>query len=157
MAWLTKGTDNKGGHQVENIDPVVESTIKAMRSELGITSVAAAGYCLGAKYVVRFLRPGLIDVGFGAHPSFVDVEELNAMTGPLSIAAAEHDEIFPAEKRRLTEDTLLAHKEKLPYQISLFSGTSHGFAVRGDTTIKQVAFAKRSAFVQAVQWFEEYL
>ncbi|KAI0440607.1 dienelactone hydrolase [Xylaria telfairii] len=157
MAWLTKGTDNKGSHLPDRVDPVVDATIKAMRSEWGITRLAAAGYCFGAKYVVRFLRPGQIDVGFGAHPSFIEVDELKSMGGPLSIAAAETDEIFPSDKRHETEETLVTLKDKLPYQITLYSGTSHGFAVRGDTSIKEVAFAKKSAFVQGVQWFEEYL
>ncbi|KAH9988768.1 dienelactone hydrolase [Xylariaceae sp. FL0662B] len=137
MAWLTKGTDNKGSHLPDRVDPVVSSIIKVMRTELGITKLGAAGYCFGAKPVVRFLKHGQIDVGFCAHPSFV--------------------EIFPVEKRRETEDLLIAHKDKLPYQINLYSGTVHGFAVRGDTSVKQIAFAKTAAFVQAVQWFEEYL
>jgi hypothetical protein len=43
-----------------------------------------------AKYVVRFLKPeeGKVDVGYIAHPGFVELEELSAITGPLSIAAA---------------------------------------------------------------------
>lgn len=34
------------------------------------------------------MKPGLIDVGYTAHPSFVTHEELGAINGPLSIAAA---------------------------------------------------------------------
>lgn len=34
------------------------------------------------------MKPGLIDVGYTAHPSFVTHEELGAIDGPLSIAAA---------------------------------------------------------------------
>ena len=79
--------------------------------------IGAVGYCFGAKYVVRHLRPdlGKLDAGYCAHPSFVEDEELKDMKGPLSIAAAETDLIFPNEKRHHTEDVL---KElKLPYQI----------------------------------------
>jgi dienelactone hydrolase len=71
--------------------------------------------------VVRHLRPdlGKLDAGYTAHPSFVDEEELKDMKGPLSIAAAETDQIFPNEKRHRTEDIL---KElKLPYQIKYVS------------------------------------
>lgn len=40
--------------------------------------------------MVRFLRPeeGKVDVGYIAHPGFVELDELSAITGPLSIAAA---------------------------------------------------------------------
>ena len=34
------------------------------------------------------LQPGLFDVSYIAHPGFVDIEELQAIQGPLSIAAA---------------------------------------------------------------------
>jgi hypothetical protein len=47
---------------------------------------------LQAKYVVRFLHPaekGIgIDVGYVAHPSWVEASELSAIQGPLSISAA---------------------------------------------------------------------
>lgn len=90
-----------------------------------------------------------------AHPSFVTEEELAAIGGPLSIAAAETDEIFPTEKRHKSEEILITTKQ--PYQVNLYSGTSHGFAVRGDPTIKVERFAKEQAFFQAITWFEEYL
>lgn len=96
-----------------------------------------------------------IDVGCMAHPSFVDAEEIKKMTAPLSIAAAETDEIFPAEKRRETEDILKGMK--LPYQISLYSGVEHGFAVRGDPNKRETKFAKEAAFLQHVQWFDEHV
>ncbi|KAK3684327.1 Alpha/Beta hydrolase protein [Podospora appendiculata] len=157
MSWMTKGTDNKGSHLPERVDPVVEAVITAIRSELGITRLAAAGYCFGAKYVVRFLKPGQIDVGYLAHPSFVQPEELKAIKGPVSIAAAETDDIFPAPKRHESEVILASHSDKVPYQINLYSGTAHGFSVRGDTSVPQIAYAKKAAFLQAVQWFQEHL
>jgi hypothetical protein len=57
---------------------------------------------------VRHLRPdlGKFDAGYVAHPSFVEEDELRDMKGPLSIAAAETDSIFPAEKRHRTEEVL---------------------------------------------------
>lgn len=106
---------------------------------------------------MRFLRPSksAIDVGYCAHPSFVEVAELEAMTGPLAISAAETDSIFPEEKRHETEVVL--KKMGLPYQINLYSGVQHGFAVRADLANQQARYAKESAFLQALQWFEEYL
>ncbi|KAF2722306.1 alpha/beta-hydrolase [Polychaeton citri CBS 116435] len=143
-------------HTTAHVDPIIETTIKGIKEELGVKKIAAAGYCFGGKYVARFLAKGRgVDVGYTAHPSFVDVEELQGITGPFSIAAAETDTIFPAEKRRESEDIL--QRMDVPYQISLYSGVEHGFSVRGDVSKQQVRFAKEAAFLQAVQWFDEYL
>jgi dienelactone hydrolase len=81
MAWV-------GTHPIDSVDPIVEKTIKGLKS-LGAENIGAVGYCFGAKYVVRFLAQGRgVDAGFIAHPSFVSAEELEASKGPLSIAAA---------------------------------------------------------------------
>jgi dienelactone hydrolase len=106
------------------------------------------------QYVARHYKDG-INVGFMAHPSFVDEEELQSITGPLSIAAAETDQIFPAEKRHKSEEIL--QKVGQPYQITLYSGVSHGFAVRCDLSVKIQKWSKEQAFNQAVQWFDAWL
>lgn len=145
------------GHQPPSIDRIVDATIVELRTKYNTKKIGAAGYCFGAKYVVRHLRPdqGKIDVGYAAHPSFVEEDELSDIKGPFSIAAAETDSIFPAEKRHKSEEILA--KVKQPYQVTLFSGVQHGFAARGDITDKIQKFAKEAAFLQAVQWFDEYL
>lgn len=53
-------------------------------------------------------------------------------------------------------ETLLRALGK-PFQISLFSGVAHGFAVRGNLSNKVERFAKEQAFFQAVQWFDTWL
>ncbi|KAJ5476763.1 hypothetical protein N7475_002492 [Penicillium sp. IBT 31633x] len=147
-AWLPK-------HQPANVEPPLESTIKYVRETFGVKKLGAVGYCFGGKYVVRYLQPGKIDVGFTAHPSFVTHEELGAIKGPLSIAAAETDSIFTTQLRHESEDTLI--KAGQPWNINLFSGVSHGFAVRGDLSVPRQKWAKQQAFCQAIAWFNEYL
>ena len=144
-------------HDPPRIDPIVDATIVELRTVHNIKKVAAVGYCFGAKYVVRHLLPGSgkIDIGFVAHPSFVDEQELEEIQGPLSIAAAEEDAIFPAEKRHKSEEIL--KKVKQPYQINLYSGVQHGFAVRADLKEKASKYAKETAFLQALQFFDYYL
>jgi dienelactone hydrolase len=73
----------------------------------------------------------------------------------LSIAAAQSDDIFTTEKRHKSEEILI--KTKLPFQINLYSGVAHGFAVRCDLTKKIEKFSKEQAFLQAVTWFDEHL
>jgi dienelactone hydrolase len=85
----------------------------------------------------------------------VEEEELAGIGGPFAIAAAETDAIFPPEKRHASEAIL--QKTGQPYQVTLYSGVKHGFAVRCDPKIKQERFAKAQAFLQAVTWFDEWL
>jgi dienelactone hydrolase len=123
----------------------------------GLQKIAAVGYCFGAKYVVRHLHPkqNKLDVGYVAHPSFVEADELKAIGGPFSISAAETDQIFPAEKRH--ESEIILKETGLPYQINLYSGVVHGFAVRAELSDKVAKYAKENAFLQALAWFEEHL
>lgn len=106
------------------------------------------------QYVVRHFKSG-IDVGYLAHPSFVEENELAAITGPLSVAAAETDPIFTVDQRHKTE--VILREAGYPYQICLFSGTSHGFASRLDASTTAQKFAKEQAFAQAVRWFDVWL
>lgn len=75
---------------------------------------------------MRHLHPhaGKLDAGYIAHPSHVAAEELRGVTGPLSVAAADGDTIFPAEKRR--ESEVILSEIGVPYQINLYCGVSHG-------------------------------
>lgn len=87
-------------------------------------------------------------------------DELKAILGPLSIAAAETDSIFPEEKRHVSEKILkeLSLGElQLGYQMNLYSSVEHGFATRADLSDRRKKFAKEQAFLQAVQWFDHYL
>jgi len=148
MTWLK-------GHPTSRVDPVVEATIKYLKGELGVKKLGSVGYCFGAKYVARFLKKGKLDAGFVAHPSFVDEDEIKGMQGPFSIAAAETDTVFPAEKRHKTEELL--RDMDIPWQINLYSDVQHGFAVRADLSQPRAKWAKEQAFFQAVQWFDEYI
>ncbi|KAL2865529.1 dienelactone hydrolase family protein [Aspergillus lucknowensis] len=142
-------------HSSAVVDPVVEASIKYLRQDLGIKRIGAVGYCFGGKYVCRFLKPGKADAGYTAHPSFVTDEELAAIEGPLSISAAETDSIFTTPLRHKSEEILI--KTGNPWQINLYSGVSHGYAVRADLNDKYQKFAKEQAFCQAVNWFNQHL
>ncbi|UNI16851.1 hypothetical protein JDV02_003247 [Purpureocillium takamizusanense] len=151
--WILHGVPGKHAHIAEYVDPIVVAGIEAMR-DIGIVKIAAVGYCFGAKYVVRHYKSG-IEAGFIAHPSLVEDQELQAITGPLSIAAAEIDNIFPAEMRHKSEEILVKTGQR--YQINLYGGVEHGFAVRRNMDVAVERFARDQAFRQAVTWFDEWL
>ncbi|KAE9986837.1 hypothetical protein EG328_004556 [Venturia inaequalis] len=143
-------------HAFEHVDPIVRAMIGELKGPLKARRIGGVGYCFGAKFVTRFLTgEGGLEAGFVAHPSWVTAREVGGIEGPLCIAAAEIDGVFPPEKRHETE--VILKESGYPYQITLYSGVSHGFAVRGDLSNRQVLFAKEQAFYQAIAWFDEYI
>ncbi|MCJ1312700.1 hypothetical protein MMC25_006376 [Agyrium rufum] len=148
-------------HEVANQLPKIAAVHEYMRKEMGVKKMGAVGYCWGGKYVAKGLNAadkeggGLYAAGFTAHPSFISEEELSGIQGPLSIAAAETDAIFPPDKRHTSEAILKETGQH--YQINLFSGVQHGFAVRADLSSPAAKFAKEQAFYQAIQWFDHHL
>lgn len=76
-------------HTTNATDPVIETTIRYMRDTLCFDRIAVTGYCFGGRYAFRFLQEGRgADIGFAAHPSFLQDSEVLAISGPASIAAA---------------------------------------------------------------------
>ncbi|GAM43992.1 hypothetical protein TCE0_060f19253 [Talaromyces pinophilus] len=142
-------------HVPETIDPIIQESVKYLKEKYNFEKIAAVGYCFGAKYVVRGLGSHSFQVGYVAHPAMVSTEELEAIKWPLAIAAAEVDDIFPVNLRHDSEAILL--KTGVPYQLNLYSGVNHGFAVRCNLSDKRQRYAKNSAFLLALQWFDEIL
>lgn len=83
------------------------------------------------------------------------MKTFEAVADSQRVCKTETDEIFPAPKRHESEAIL--NKMNVPWQINLFSGVVHGFAVRCDLSNRPQKFAKEQAFFQAVTWFDQYL
>ncbi|KIW19411.1 hypothetical protein PV08_03706 [Exophiala spinifera] len=154
-AWLSK-------HGSDTVDPIIDRIINHIRTYLSISKIGGAGYCFGGKgrelsafYVIRFLKASKLDAGYTAHPSFVTDEELERIGKPLSISAAEIDSIFTTELRHRSERILAETSQR--WQINLFSGVTHGFAIRADLKVPQNKFAKEQAFLQSLGWFSSTL
>lgn len=64
---------------------------------------------------------------------------------------SEIDHIFTDELRHKSEGILQKIKQR--WQINLFSGVEHGFAVRADLSVPENVYAKEQAFWQAIAWF----
>lgn len=89
--WLggAKAGGQGAGHGPDTVEPIAKAALKYLQETEGVKRIATVGYCIGAKYVVRSLAHGYgAHVGYVAHPSFVDADEIKAIKGPLSIAAA---------------------------------------------------------------------
>ena len=148
----------KKRHEPHATDPILEKVVRYIHTTYGKdVKIGGAGYCFGGRYVIRLMGAGILDVGVINHPSFFTMEEVGKLGRGKSLAiyAAETDDILPPEKRRETEDVLT--KVGATWMGTVFSGTEHGFSVRGDLTVKEVKFAKERAFQGAVEWFKEWL
>jgi dienelactone hydrolase len=78
----------RGKHGTETVDPIVDGVIKELRTKYGVKKIGTAGYCFGARPAVRFLKKGVTEAAYVAHPSWVQAEEVREIQGPLAIAAA---------------------------------------------------------------------
>jgi len=146
-------------HTQAEVSSIIETTIKYARTTLKAKKVGGAGYCFGGPYVVRSIGKGqkenYLDAGFIAHPGAITDKELIDLDAPLAIAAAETDQSLSTQRRHEIEDILM--KGQLDFQTSLYSGVAHGFAVRANIRNRTQLFAKESAFMQAVLWFDDWI
>jgi dienelactone hydrolase len=82
LTWFPK-------HNVTVADNIIDKTVKYMRGEMGVKKIGAVGYCFGGRYGARVMQEGKgVDAAFIAHPTLLEKAELEAVAGPLSIAAA---------------------------------------------------------------------
>lgn len=144
--WLAR-------HPQAEIDGIIEDTIAYIRTTLSIPKIAAVGYCFGGKYVPRHMTAssGGIDIGFIAHPSNLLPAEIEAISGPISIAAGELDASYNATHRDTAEGILMSNN--VTFEASLYSGAPHGFGVKVDWAVREQRYAKTAAFEQALRWF----
>ncbi|GMM40364.1 hypothetical protein FOG50_01216 [Hanseniaspora uvarum] len=145
-----------GNHSNEITKPIVEKALKAIKEQNPNKKICVIGYCFGAKYAVQQgSKEGIADVVAIAHPSFVTIEEVEALNVPILISCAEIDNQFPADKRVETQAKL--QEIKATYQIDIFSGVSHGFAARGDPNDKNVKYAKEKVFFDQSYFFDYHV
>lgn len=139
-------------HGPEVTGPIVEKFLKGISAESSSSFVGLIGYCFGAKYAIQQIaKNGLGDSAAVAHPSFVTIEEIAAIKKPLLISAAEVDQIYTTELRHATEAKLAEIKAR--YQLTMFSGVSHGFSVRGDLSDPVVRYAAEKTLMDQIHWF----
>ncbi|KAI1634276.1 dienelactone hydrolase [Biscogniauxia mediterranea] len=148
-------TEFLNDHRPEITDPIIATAVDYLYNTAGVTKVVTTGYCFGGRYAFRMLAEGKgVEVGFAAHPSLLEDAEINAITGPFSVAAADGDDMMPPERRAQIEALLLETGRE--YSLALYGGTSHGFGVRANVSDPRQKFGKEEAFFQAVRWFDTW-
>lgn len=138
--------------------------------------LGVAGFCWGGYQSINLCaQPAvvggderLIDAQFCAHPSGLKVptDIVNAVTtfkSAVAVAHAQNDKPLPTAKIEETE-ALLRQKvgtgegeNGFNYQIKIYEGVDHGFAVRAKPGSEVEANAADEAKAQAIEWFKKWL
>ena len=135
-----------------------------------------AGFCWGGYFATNLCtetaveggEERLVDAAFTAHPSFLNapddiVQAVLKHKTPLSVAHAEHDVMMSTEKVEEAEAVLRQKagsgdgENGYHYQVKIYKGVSHGFAVRAKQGDEGEGKAADGAKEQAVRWFKTWL
>ncbi|KAJ7764800.1 dienelactone hydrolase endo-1,3,1,4-beta-D-glucanase [Mycena metata] len=152
LGWLK----NHGNTETR---PPIDKVIAALKAD-GVTSIAAVGYCFGARYVFDLAFENIISVGAVAHPSLLevpaDLEKWAAISkAPLLINSCTDDSRFPHEAQAVADKVFANFAPG--YKREYFEGCTHGFAVRGDLSDPKVKAGKEGAFKATAEWFLKYV
>lgn len=72
----------------------------------------------------------------------------------LRVPCIEIDTLFEPSRRFEVESML--NQTAHPYQVTIYSGTFHGFGTRANISLPEQKFGKEEAFFQAVRWFKAW-
>ncbi|KAN0060988.1 hypothetical protein ACQY0O_006722 [Thecaphora frezii] len=144
--------------------PKVEAVLSAIRStQKSVKKVGAIGFCWGGPSVLYLgstrAKSERVDAIAFAHPSLVEVSDFETIDAPAVFLCAEHDQIFPDEKRIAAIDvTKELTKEKGTFvKWVYYPNTTHGFASRGDEEDAYTARCMQDATNEAVVHFRASL
>ncbi|KAF8131431.1 dienelactone hydrolase [Boletus edulis] len=115
------------------------------------TKYTAVGYCFGASFVLDLAAEKSIAAGAIVHAAFLKEHHFERIKRPVLLSCAEDDFLFPLEARRRAEDILVRNKSS--YYVQVFSGVTHGFAVRGNPDVPHERWAKEESARGIKEWF----
>ncbi|KAJ7161846.1 dienelactone hydrolase family-domain-containing protein [Mycena crocata] len=147
MTWV--------GEKRKKADEITPKWLEEVRKLYGSdTKYCAVGYCFGAPFVMNLGATDDIMAAAFAHPGLLDENHFKNLKQPLLMSCAESDFTFPTDLRRRAEDILVERKAQ--YEIQVFSGVEHGFAVRGDLANPDIRWAKEECARGIIGWFMRF-
>lgn len=146
--------------------PRIFDFFKALRqNEAANLPVGAAGFCWGGRYVALLCHDvekapngkSLVDVGFTAHPSLLVLpDDIEAVQKPLSIANGTLDIQLTVPGMEQVK-AIFAEKEQGKFELVVYEGAKHGFAIRGNPGDEKELKQGAEAETHAVAWFSRWL
>lgn len=140
--------------------------------------MGVAGFCWGGHQSLKLCtesaaeggggEQGLVDAQFCAHPSGLKmpddvVQPVLRFKTPVAVAHAQEDFQLPTKKVEEAEALLRQEagdgqgENGFYYQIRIYEGVQHGFAVRAKPGDEKEASGADEATVQAIEWFKRWL
>ncbi|OAP59512.1 hypothetical protein AYL99_06810 [Fonsecaea erecta] len=138
-------------------DEAVPGWVEAVKAKFGTptTKFACVGYCFGAPYVCNELARDICTAGAFAHPAFLKETHFRQLKKPLFLSCAETDHTFGTDARN--EAIKILQEDKKPYNLQLFSGVEHGFALRCNLDNPYERYAKEESLRAIAKWFDFWL
>lgn len=138
--------------------PCVEY-VRAVRTELPAgAKLGVAGYCWGGYQTLHVAKQeAFADAVFVAHPARFEAVQVGEAVGngvKVSFAHAGDDMSLPLAK---AEEAKKVVGESEAFQMRVYEGCVHGFAVRATPGKDLEAKAAGEALRQAVEWFQKWL
>jgi dienelactone hydrolase len=129
--------------------------------------IGAAGFCWGGYYTTKLCSGEektsdgrtLIDCGYTAHPSQLDVPgDIEKVVLPYSIANGSEDIQLTQEKMKIVSEIFeRKRKEGIDVELVEYQGAKHGFAVRANVEVEERKKHLEDARNQAVAFFDKHL
>ncbi|KAF7144479.1 hypothetical protein RHSIM_Rhsim04G0208300 [Rhododendron simsii] len=143
-------------HPIDKVTETAISVVEALKAK-GVSTIGSAGFCWGAKVVVKLGHHPYINAAVLLHPSFVTLDEILAVKVPISILGAENDQISPPELLKQFGKALEAKKE-VDCFLKIFPGVSHGWTVKypsdDEEAVKRAAEAHQDMLDWSAAWFK---
>jgi dienelactone hydrolase len=158
------------------LKPCIEYARKVKAELPPGAKLGVAGFCWGGYQSINLCsQPAveggserLVDAQFCAHPSGLKVPDdiVNAVTkfkSAVAIAHAKDDYTLPTKKIEELEAVLRQKvgrgdgENGFNYQITIYEGVGHGFALRAAPGKEKEADGADEAKAQAIEWFKRWL
>jgi dienelactone hydrolase len=156
-----------------NMPPQLLAYTRAVKGELPEGGrIGVAGFCWGGYQSIELSKKAaveggdtpIVDAHFVAHPSGVDVPGALVASSakfrvPTSVAIGDRDLMVPKTAIPSLEKSLadVFGNDKTLYEVVLYEGCTHGFAVRADPKQEVEDKGAIEAAAQAQRWFRKHL
>ncbi|KAI8561428.1 hypothetical protein RHMOL_Rhmol04G0338900 [Rhododendron molle] len=142
-------------HPIDKATETAISVVEALKAK-GVSKIGCAGFCWGAKVVVKLGQHPYINAAVLLHPSFVTLDEILGVKVPISILGAENDQISPPELLKQFGKALEAKKE-VDCFLKIFPGVSHGWTVKYPSDDEEAVKSAAEAHQDMLDWFAKFI
>ncbi|BFZ63198.1 hypothetical protein YB2330_004318 [Saitoella coloradoensis] len=136
--------------------PLIESFISYIKNNTEHQKIALVGFCWGGRHAIVFAQNPPITCSVACHPSNVSLpSEVYPVSAPTAIYAGSEDSMFPPSSCDTAKEVF--EKLGIQYDVRVFEGQTHGFAVRGDLTKEAINNAKEECTKATIAWFDKFM